>query len=275
MEGLTTGLPYITQNIYAHLKQVTRLGRKSTNVRAVKRHLQVCNIIGKGGLLVVRREYPFAQAQNLTVIPGHLLHCLVSALHLQLQHPTKSQLLNVFNRYFFAFDAEAVIEAVSSQCHQCASVAKVPREVGEFSTASQPSSLGISFACDVLCRAWQKVFVILDCFSSFAVSKLLLDEKGDTLKSAIIETTVDLKSAKGCIVRVDGATTFQSLVADPDYQHQGIQIGLGRLKNRNKNPVAERMCRSWNKSLEERNRIVDLSLCQSLPLLQLLLYGGM
>ena len=45
-------------------------------------------------------------------------------------------------------------------------------------------------------------------FSSFTVSNLLPDEKGDTLKSAIIETTADLKSAKGCIVRVDGATAF-------------------------------------------------------------------
>jgi hypothetical protein len=56
----------------------------------------------------------------------------------------------------------------------------------------------------------------------------------------LIETTAEIKSSSGCTVRVDNAAAFQSLIADPQLAKQGISLELGRTKNRNKNPIAEK-----------------------------------
>jgi hypothetical protein len=81
---------------YAHLTHGTRPRRKATKIRELKRYLQACSI-GRNGILVVRKERPFAPSSDLTVIPLHILPGLLSALHLRLQHPTKSQLAKVFH----------------------------------------------------------------------------------------------------------------------------------------------------------------------------------
>lgn len=237
------------RRVYAHLTQGTRPGKKATKVRNLKRYLQVCSI-GKDGMLVVRKQRPFAPSLDLTVIPTHILPGLLSALHLRLQHPTKLQLAKVFHRYFYALDSDQCIDTVTGQCPQCASIAKLPRELEEFTTSGDPPELGSNFACDVLCRARQRIFILRDSFSSFTVTKLLPDEKCSSLKDAIIESTAELMSPKGCIVRVDGAPSLQSLVNDIDFQKLGIQIETGRLKNRNKNPVGEKAVRELEDELK-------------------------
>ncbi len=224
---------------YAHLQQGTRPGRKATHVGNLKRYLQVC-AIGRHGLLVVRRDRPFATSQDLTVIPSHILPGLLSALHLRLQHPTKSQLSKVFHRYFFALDAEIEIQRVTQTCDQCVALARLPKECEDFSTSELPAVLGTEFACDILRRAKQCIFIIRDSFSSYTVSKLIPDEKSTTLKAALIECTADLISPSGCCVRVDGASSFQSLVEDPYLTSRHIKLVVGRIKNRNKNPVGEK-----------------------------------
>jgi len=110
----------------------------------------------------------------------------------------------------------------------------------EFSTSDQPLVLGTTFACDVLRRARQCIFIMRDCFSSFTVCKLLPNEQSETLRTALIETTALLKAPGGCIVRVDGAPGFTSLASDKYLTAAGIQLEIGRMKNRNKNPVGEK-----------------------------------
>ena len=65
---------------YSHLVQGTRPTKKVTNVRDVKRYLQVCTV-GRDGLLVCRRQNPFAAARDLIVLPRHVISGLLSALH--------------------------------------------------------------------------------------------------------------------------------------------------------------------------------------------------
>ena len=51
-----------------------------------------------------------------------------------------------------------------------------------------------------------------------------------------------MKSAnlKGTVIRVDGASALQSLVNDVALSKLGIALEVDRLKNKNKNPVAEK-----------------------------------
>ena len=224
---------------YAHLLQGTRPSKKDTNIRDVKRYLQVCTI-GKGGLLVCRQTTPFYYSSDLTVIPRHVLGGLLTALHLRLQHPSKSQLLQVFRRSFFALDAESAINEVTTSCSQCSAIATIPKEIEEFSTSESIPRLGESFACDIIRRARQYIFIMRDTFSSYTIARLIPNEQRETLKSAVIESLEEIKSPNGCSVRIDGAQALQSLCTDAYLLSRGISLDLGRLKNRNKNPVAEK-----------------------------------
>ena len=60
-------------------------------------------------------------------IPRHVLHGLLTALHIQLDHPTSHQLKLVVHRFFCALDMDKAIEEMSSKCHQCASLRNAPR----------------------------------------------------------------------------------------------------------------------------------------------------
>ena len=104
----------------------------------------------------------------------------------------------LFHRYFYALDSEQVIASITSQCSPCASVATLPQELQEFTTSSLPAGPGLQFACDVLCRARQRIFVIRDCFSSYTVTRIIPNEQSDSLRDAIIETTSEIMSPAGC-----------------------------------------------------------------------------
>ena len=224
---------------YAHLSQGTRPGKKATNVKDVKRYLRVATF-NRDGLLVKKESHPFRPTSQLIIVPRHILTGLLTALHLRFQHPSSSQLQKVFSRHFYALDAEAEVKSVTKSCVHCASLQTLPQEIMDFSTSAPQSMPGKSFACDVLCRAKQKILVVRDTFSSYTVARLIANEKKETLRDAIIECTADLKSSEVSSVRVDAASGMQALQNDTILTKHGLKVEVGRCKNKNKNPVAER-----------------------------------
>ena len=52
------------------------------------------------------------------------------------------------------------------------------------------------------------------------------------------------------MVRVDGATAFHPLLSDKDLVNNGIHLEVGRLKNRNKNPIAENAVQELERELK-------------------------
>ena len=144
----------------------------------------------------------------------------------------------VFHRYFYALDSDRQIDDITTRCSECASLAHVPREIVEYTTTDNPSYPGSSFACDIMCRARQRILVMRDCFSSCTVARIIPNEQKTTLRDAMIETTAELRIPGGSTIRVDGATAMQALVGDQRLTKLSIEVG--RLKNPNKNPVAEK-----------------------------------
>jgi len=66
--------------------------------------------------------------------------------------------------------------------------------------------------------------------------------ESDTLCDALAGLVVGLHPLDGpqAVIRVDPATGFVSLKNTNALQHLGLSIEVGRVKNTNKNPVAER-----------------------------------
>ena len=135
--------------VHTHLKQGTRPSKTMTNARDVKRYLSTVSI-AHDGLLVVRKEEPFALVRECIVIPQHILPGLLTALHIKLEHPTSHQLKQVVSHYFFALDLDQSIDYTTSSCHQCSTLKQFPRILVEQSTCHPPEAVGVNFTVDVI-----------------------------------------------------------------------------------------------------------------------------
>ena len=253
------------RRVRAHLKQGTRPSKKIRNIRDVRRYLNVATL-SRDGVMVVCQDKPLTMRQELIVVPREVLHGLLTALHVNLCHPTSCQLKASVQRYFYALDLTQSIELVTSGCHQCSALKKTPHFAVEQSTGDPPEALGAMFAADVLRRENQFVLVLRECVSSYTSACLVDNEQRKTLRDALIRLCLELRPLDGppAVVRTDCAPGFASLINDDllDYHH--IVIELGRVKNVNKNPVAERAIQELESELRLDNprggQITTLSL---------------
>ena len=240
----------------AHLKQGTTPSRKMKHVKDVKRYLQVSRV-ATDGLLVVQQLGQGRPITERIVVPRKYLHALMECIHVKLQHPSKAQLRKVFCRAYYALDLEPALEAVSSSCHTCVSLADMPNRFLQQSTTSEPTSVGSTFSADIVKRSLQCVLVVREYISSYTYAKEIADEKADTIRSAILIAHCELHGMVGprSVYRVDPASSMRSLVKDRVLEASGIAIELGREKFKNHNPVAERAIRELHAEL---NRLLEV-----------------
>lgn len=134
------------------------------------------------------------------------------------------------------------LDMVTKGCHQCASLAKAPKMRDEQSSEDPPETVGLAFAADVMKRERQLVLVVRECVTSFTFTKLLESERHHDLRDAIIQLLAEVHPLDGpyAVIRTDPAPGFKALVDDQLLTRHHISIELGRAKNLNKNPVAEK-----------------------------------
>jgi hypothetical protein len=229
------------RRVHSHLKQGTRPSKKQTDIKDVKRYLNAVTM-PKNGLLVVRREEQMSPTRECIVVPRQVLDGLLTALHIQLNHPTSHQLKLVTSRYFYALDLDKAIQRTTEGCFQCASLQHVPHCLTEQTTTAPPEIIGSNFAADVLRRERQYILVLRECVTSFSCSVIIENERRESLREALIHMTAELRPLDGppAVIRVDPAPGFVSLVNDELLRDNRICLEIGRTKNINKNPVAER-----------------------------------
>ena len=229
------------RRVHSHLKQGTRPSKKLTNIRDVKRYLNGTTL-SRDGLLVVRRDEPFAPSRECIIIPRQVTDGLLSALHIKLNHPSRHQLKQAVQRYFFALDLDKALDRCSHSCHLCASMKKIPSCLVEQSSTDSPDAVGISFAADVVKRYCQLILVLCETTTSFTSSCLIENEQRETLRAGLIRLSLEMHPIAGpcAVVRVDPAPGFTSLYNDEELRRLGIALEIGHVKNPNKNPVAEK-----------------------------------
>ena len=198
--------------------------------------------IAKDGLLVVRHCDPLSPPSDLIIVPRSVLDGLVTALHIKLDHPSKHQLSLVLKRHFYALDMSKAIDHASDSCHTCATLKRFPKTLVKQSTEDPPDLVGISYAADVLKREKRLILVVRETVSSYTTACFIDDEKHESLRNGLVRLLMPLKPIGGpsCIVRVDPAPGFRSLHDDEILKQFNISLDIGRVKNPNKNPVAEK-----------------------------------
>ena len=239
---------------HAHLTQGTRPSKKATNIRDVKRYLQVATV-ARDGLLVVRKEEAFKPPRECIVIPRNAFPGLITALHIRLSHPTAHQLKQVVRRFFFALDLDRQIDELNDHCHLCLSLKSFPTANIEQSTTEAPESVGCTFAADVIRQNKQYILVLRECVTSFTAAKIIPDENHTTLRSGLVELCLPMRPYEGppAKIRVDPAPGFKSLRNDEQLLQLKLSIDMGREKNRNKNPVAEKAVQEVEVELLKQN----------------------
>ena len=125
----------------ACLQQGTKPSRKETRMKDVKRYLQVAKI-SKEGLVVVEKHSPRFGKTERIVVPRCYLNGLLQCLHLKLNHPSKSQLRQVFERVFYALDLEVALTTIMKTCHTCLSLSDMPNKFVQQTTTTNPSAIG-------------------------------------------------------------------------------------------------------------------------------------
>ena len=135
------------------LTQGTRPSKKITNAKDVKRYINVASIAQDG---------PLSPARVCNIVPRMVLDGLVTALHIQLDHPSCYQLKQVMHRYLYALDLDKAIDTASRSWHQCASLRDTPHTTIPQSRSNPPEVVGISYAADVIKREKQLICVVFN-----------------------------------------------------------------------------------------------------------------
>ena len=175
-------------------------------MKDVKRYLNVTTI-AKDGLLVVKLNEPLAPTRERMVFPRQVLEGLLTALHIQLSHPSSNQLKDVTKRYLYPLDIYKAIDRVTQACHQCAALRQTQKACEEQSTSLPPDAVGVAFAADDIKRSQQLILVLRECVTSFTATTLIEDERHTTLRDAIIRLCVQMRPLDGtpAVVRTDPA----------------------------------------------------------------------
>ena len=229
------------RRVHSHLIQGTRPSKKLTNIRDVKRYLSSVSV-ASDGILVVKHAQPFVPVAEAIVVLRSVLDGVLTAPHIKLNHPSRHQFQMVLQRQFFALDMNDAISRLTSTCHTCASLKSFPSSLVKQSSDDPPEVVGVSFAAGVIKPYRQLILVLRECTTSFTTSCLVYDEKHDTLRDALTQLIVGLHPLDGprAIIRVDPSPDFQSMANKESLNHLNVTIDVGRVKNKNKNPVAEK-----------------------------------
>ena len=186
----------------------------------------------------MQRHDPLSPTREC-IIPCQALDGLLTALHIQLGHPSCHQLKMVVKRYLFALDLDKAVSRVSEGCHSCAAIWNSPTAHIDQSTSPPPEAIGQSFAADVMKRSRQLIFVLCKTVTSYTCSLFLENELHQTLHNAIIKLCLEMRRMDGppAVIRTDPAPGLKALLNDPLLKKHRVNIELGQPKNPNKNPT--------------------------------------
>ena len=193
-------------------------------------------------MLVVRRNDPLVPSTELIIVPHSVLHGLVTALHIKLDHHSRHQLELVTKHHFYALDLTKSIECTYNSCHTCLSLQKFPDSLEKQTSEDTPESIGLSFAADILKRDRQLILLLRETVTSYTAACIVSDEKQITLREALACLATELHPLDGpsAVIRVDPAPGFMALRNDETLKSLHLSLDIGRVKNPSKKPIAEK-----------------------------------
>ena len=216
------------------------ISKKPGKINSDARKIQNNANVAQDGLLVVSRTIPYSTTkEERIVIPSSYLSTLVNQIHNQNSHPSKHQLKQIFDKYFFGVGVANIIDERFMKCQICCAMKKLPN-TNRFQTTTNTQTPGTHFGCDVVKRAKQTIIVIRDQFSSYTTADFIDNETSECLENAIIKLITPIRHTGTVIIRTDQAAGFAKAVKSSKLEQSGIKIELGSSLNKNSNAVIDK-----------------------------------
>ena len=189
---------------------------------------------------MVKRNEPLAPTHECIVVPRQVLDGLFMALHIQLDHLSSHQLKMVAHWNCFTLDIDKAIDRVSDSCHFWAAHRPTHHTLIEQSTTDLPHTHGVSFAADITKCNQQCIIVMKEGVTSFTATMIIIEN--GTLSDALLHLCIKMHQLDSpfAVIHNDLALVFRSLVDDKLLHCHRMAIKIKRVKNCNKNPVAEK-----------------------------------
>ena len=240
--------------VHKYLTTGAAIPKKKKKLTDVKRYISCGTTVLTGnhdGLLVIKQLTPFKPVTTRVVIPREVSNGLLTALHIQLNHPSANQLKLVFSREFFCLDMDALARKVTDQCYMCTSLKTIPSTFHQQSSSVPGNIIGCKYAADVVRRSSQFILIAREDITSYTEGVLINDEKADTLCKGLLLLMTRFRSPQGprAVIRTDPASGLRSLLNNKMLEKYNLGIELGEPKNINKNPVAESSVRELHSEL--------------------------
>ena len=260
-KGIEENVPHITISMWRDIQKSSKDLRRAVTImesgkkpqkndkrsNEVTKYLRYCTL-DKNGIVVAKnadQSQPFLGSKyNRIVIPSEFAMSYTMILHRRYNHPSKAQMIRMFNRRFYMLDAEKVISKVTEACqYPCRAIKQIPKETYEYQTDTIPERVGVHFNADVLQESKQKLLVIRENLTSYTDAILVTNETKEILKEAMLILLSRLRVDQQVTVRVDSQSALKALRTDKEQYKENIVLDIGTAKNKNKNSVAEKAIR--------------------------------
>ena len=227
-----------------HLRTGKQPSKKSGAILSEIRRYCSTAKISKDGCLIVPQPPTFNAplGKDKLVIPTPLIPSVLWHLHNAENHPTKTQLRQLFDKLFYGIMVQNQIDALYQDCYQCKVTTPLPKPCNNHTACTEVSHPGQFFHADIIKRERQKIFILRDNFSSLTSATLVPSEQAEDLKDAIISLTSPIRLSDNITIRVDAATGFQALQHHPHIKQLGIELQIGDTHNKNSNAVVDKAC---------------------------------
>ena len=207
--------------------------------------------VAHDGLVTVSHSDNAGNNYEAISVPAHFFPGLVHALHIKLNHPSKTQMQRLVSRFFYSAGHARIIEEVSAACSLCAALKTLPKEIFSESTEETPT-FGANFSADIIKKDAQLIFLCREKLSQLTITRFIPDETADSIRDAIVLAVLEFIPDSGTKVQVDCAPALQTLAAESKMDGSilkklGIEVDLGRTLNKNKNPIAENAIKEFHK----------------------------
>ena len=218
----------------------------------MKKYVNECKI-NKDNFLYKEATAPDLTLLKLPVIPKHYGEAIISAQHIQLNHPLPGQHEAILKRNFYLLGAPKIIKKICKKCLLCQSNKKLPAERPIFSSSSVPTNPSSNLGADVFKWFGQNILVITDDLTSFVQAQHVKSEQKTDLCEGIIKMVLPIKISPTTDIRTDTAPGLRAVLDNQTLDKHGIKIVLGDKKCKNSLAITDRAIQLLQEEIRKMN----------------------
>ena len=232
----------------------SKAGDQHNETRHYVRHAT----LAPDGLLVTDGDshtFTIGENKKKIVVPHNVAPGLLHHLHNRATnpHPPMAQLKALFNRSFYTWNLQTILDSLYQGCYYCSVIQRQPVVTTASQSVAQVEHPHRQFHIDIIRRNGQYIMLIVDHFTNYIHGRLVPSEKAADLRDGVIALTTPIRHPGPIKVTTDSATGFQALEKEKDGHLAKLQIEIitGDEFNKNFNAIVDKSCQELEAELRK------------------------